>query len=189
MCWRLICKRRASRQSVAQRGRLTRDAAQLGTEFLGVLLNPPWVSVTPKQIEGLALPKLCPVGFIFVWVEKEVLDQVVDVLVQQKYVYVENLTWVLMTANNRVRARVACLVVERAAADGGATPAGGAGGSPLHWALAPHAPHLSSRRARVSQGQGNRASPPAQPGRGSADRKLCRRHVPAANLRCRYCVS
>jgi len=61
--------------------------------------------VTPKQIESLSLPKLCPVGFIFVWVEKEVLDQVVDVLVRQKYVYVENLTWVLMTANNRVRPR------------------------------------------------------------------------------------
>ena len=70
-----------------------------------MLLNPPWASVTPKQVEGLGLPKLCPVGFIFVWVEKEVLDQVVDVFVQQKYVYVENLTWVLMHANNRARTR------------------------------------------------------------------------------------
>jgi len=88
-----------------RRARLTRHAAtQLGTEFLGVLLNPPWASITPKQVDGLGLPKLCPVGFIFVWVEKEVLDQVVDVLVQQKYVYVENLTWVLMNANNRARA-------------------------------------------------------------------------------------
>ena len=99
---------------MVQRVRLTRCATQLGTEFLGVLLNPPWASVTPKQIEGLALPKLCPVGFIFVWVEKEVLDQVVDVLVQQKYVYVENLTWVLMTANNRVRARASRTPVELA---------------------------------------------------------------------------
>ena len=87
---------------------------QLGTEFLGVLLNPPWASVTPKQVEGLSLPKLCPVGFIFVWVEKEVLDQVVDVLVQQKYVYVENLTWVLMHANNRARAQAARAPAERA---------------------------------------------------------------------------
>ena len=79
-----------------------------------MLLNPPWASVTPKQIESLSLPKLCPVGFIFVWVEKEVLDQVVDVLVQQKYVYVENLTWVLMHANNRARARAARAPAERA---------------------------------------------------------------------------
>jgi hypothetical protein len=98
-----------------RRARLTRHAAtQLGTEFLGVLLNPPWASITPKQVEGLGLPKLCPVGFIFVWVEKEVLDQVVDVLVQQKYVYVENLTWVLMNANNRARARAARPPAQRA---------------------------------------------------------------------------
>jgi hypothetical protein len=80
--------------------------AQLGTDFLGVLLNPPWSSVTPKQVEALALPKLCPLGFVFVWVEKEVLDQVVDVMVRLKYVYVENLTWVLMRPNNRVRTPV-----------------------------------------------------------------------------------
>jgi hypothetical protein len=78
---------------------------QLGTDFLGVLLNPPWTTVTPKQVEALALPKLCPLGFVFVWVEKEVLDQVVDAMVRLKYVYVENLTWVLMRPNNRVRAR------------------------------------------------------------------------------------
>jgi hypothetical protein len=103
---------------------------QLGTDFLGVLLNPPWATVTPKQVESLNLPKVCPLGFVFVWVEKEVLDQVlrggkriarllrcanlkrrrvrlraqvVDVLVRLKYVYVENLTWVLMAPNNRVR--------------------------------------------------------------------------------------
>ena len=79
----------------------------LGSDFLGVLLNPPWATVTPKQIESLSLPKLCPVGFVFVWVDKEVLDQVVDVLVRMKYMYVENLTWVLMAPNNRVRTAAA----------------------------------------------------------------------------------
>lgn len=77
-------------------------APQLGTEFLGVLLNPPWGAVTPKHVAELGLPQLCPLGFVFVWVEKEVLDQVVDVLVRLKYVYVENLTWVMMQPNNRV---------------------------------------------------------------------------------------
>ena len=73
------------------------------TECLGVLLNPPWGSVKPKELEGLALPDICKHGFVFVWVDKEVLDEVVDVLVRQKYVYVENLTWVTMAPNNRVR--------------------------------------------------------------------------------------
>lgn len=83
------------------RGRPSRT--QLGNDFMGVLLNPPWKSVTPKQVEALGLSKLCPVGFVFIWVEKEVLDQVVDAMVRMKYVYVENLTWVLMAANNRAR--------------------------------------------------------------------------------------
>ena len=91
-----------------------------------MLLNPPWASVTAKQIEGLGLHKLCPSGFIFVWVEKEVLDEVVDALVRLKYVYVENLTWVLLGANNRVRrraARVACPAArERHALTPGAGP-------------------------------------------------------------------
>lgn len=78
--------------------------SQLGTAFLGVLLNPPWGgALTPSHLAALQLEKLCPLGFVFVWVEKEVLSDVVDVFVKAQFVYVENLTWVHMAPNNRAR--------------------------------------------------------------------------------------
>ena len=35
------------------------------------------------------------------WVEKETLDEVMDTLAKQGYVYVENLTWVILQPNNK----------------------------------------------------------------------------------------
>ena len=81
------------------------DTTQLGTDFLGVLLNPPWhAHVTPTHLAALRLDRVCPLGFIFVWVEKEVLSEVMDVFAKASFQYVENLTWVQMTPANRVRA-------------------------------------------------------------------------------------
>ena len=81
------------------------DTTQLGTDFLGVLINPPWhAHVTPAHLAALRLDRVCPLGFIFVWVEKEVLSEVMDVFAKASYQYVENLTWVQMTPANRVRA-------------------------------------------------------------------------------------
>ena len=74
---------------------------QYGSDFLGVLLNPPWDSVKPAQLAAMQLSRFCPLGFLFVWVEKEVLSEVVDVFVKAEYVYVENLTWVHVAPNNR----------------------------------------------------------------------------------------
>ena len=83
------------------------DPALLGTDYLGVLLNPPWnANVTAEHVAALHLERVCPLGFIFVWVEKEVLSDVVDVLVKASFVYVENLTWVHMDSRNRVRKTV-----------------------------------------------------------------------------------
>lgn len=86
------------------------DPTQLGSDFLGVLLNPPWhARVTPAHVAALHLERVCPLGFIFVWVEKEVLSDVVDVFVKASFVYVENLTWVHMSPMNRVRVLTAIL--------------------------------------------------------------------------------
>ncbi len=83
------------------------DLSKLGKDFLGVLLNPPWgASLTPRQLAAMQLEKLCPLGFIFVWVEKEVLSDVVDVFVSAHFVYVENLTWVHMAPNNKASAEM-----------------------------------------------------------------------------------
>ena len=42
----------------------------------------------------LPLKRLCPVGFAFVWVEKQYLHGVVKQMDSWGFVYIENLTWV-----------------------------------------------------------------------------------------------
>lgn len=82
----------------------------LGTDYLGVLLNPPWDienspdrgDVTVDDIEAIPLEKLTPLGFIFIWVEKENLSKVCDVMHEKNFVYVENLTWVHLKPNNTI---------------------------------------------------------------------------------------
>jgi len=83
---------------------------KLGSNFLGVLLNPPWDiedspdrgDVTIEDIEAIPLEKLTPLGFIFIWVEKENLSKVCDVMDKKNFVYVENLTWVQLKPNNTI---------------------------------------------------------------------------------------
>ena len=83
---------------------------QLGTDYLGVLLNPPWNiedspdrgDVTVEDIAAIPLEQLTPLGFIFIWVEKENLSHVCDIMDQKNFVYVENLTWVHLKPNNTI---------------------------------------------------------------------------------------
>lgn len=61
---------------------------RLGDKFIGVLLDPPYAGhfssaapgakpITVTQLAALNLPQLCPIGFIFIWVDKCVLSDVV----------------------------------------------------------------------------------------------------------------
>jgi hypothetical protein len=61
---------------------------RLGDKFIGVLIDPPYAGdfssaapgakpVTVAQLAALNLPQLCPIGFIFIWVDKSVLSDVV----------------------------------------------------------------------------------------------------------------
>ena len=56
--------------------------------------------VVAKQAK-LNLPAICPIGFIFIWVDKAVLSDVVYLMEKWKYNYVENLTWVQMAPHNK----------------------------------------------------------------------------------------
>ena len=98
---RAVCPADCAQLRVPPRGM---HRALCGRTFLGVLVNPPWdrKGCTVATIEALALDHICPLGFVFIWVEKEVLHQVVDVLSKAKFVYVENLTWVMLQPSNRV---------------------------------------------------------------------------------------
>ncbi|KAK3277794.1 hypothetical protein CYMTET_14222 [Cymbomonas tetramitiformis] len=84
---------------------------KLGT-FLAVLMKPPFDSefsgkragdntVTVEMLKKLDLPKIVPLGFIFIWIDKTVLEEVMNLMYKWNYVYVENLTWVQMLTNNK----------------------------------------------------------------------------------------
>ena len=67
-------------------------------------MNQPWKidqapdkgNVTLEDIAQLPLETLTPLGFIFIWVEKENLSLVCDVMQEKNFNYVENLAWVQM---------------------------------------------------------------------------------------------
>ncbi len=55
-----------------------------------------------QRLARLPLPQLCPVGFVFIWAEKEHIHAVVKQMFKWRYSYVENLTWVYQAPNNAV---------------------------------------------------------------------------------------
>jgi hypothetical protein len=69
--------------------------------ILAVHVNPPWNiadspdkgGVTVEQIGTILFQNLAPYGFVFMWVEKENLSVICDVMMKKQFVYVENLTW------------------------------------------------------------------------------------------------
>ena len=77
--------------------------------YLGVLINPDW-AVEDNEAGGdrlqclrkVPLAKLCPTGFVFIWIEKRDVQNVCDWMYKQNYAYVENLTWVQMLSNNKM---------------------------------------------------------------------------------------
>lgn len=89
---------------------LSADLTALGDDFLAVHCNPPWDipdspdrgGVTVEDIAKIPFQKLAPYGFVFMWVEKENLSQVCDVMLEKAFVYVENMTWVQMHPNNTI---------------------------------------------------------------------------------------
>lgn len=84
---------------------------QLGMEEAGGAASSsgggaPSVAAPPHDplavLRRLPLPRLCPVGYLFLWVPKTLVSQVVRLLYSWGYVYIENLTWVWMNPNNRI---------------------------------------------------------------------------------------
>jgi len=75
----------------------------------GVLINPGWEvpgasggGAAVANLCRLPLPGLCPVGFVFIWVQKPDILAVVVQMRQWGFCYVENLTWVFLHRNNRI---------------------------------------------------------------------------------------
>jgi len=80
------------------------------TKFLAALIDPPWklsssstsLDILPNELEKLNISSLIPNGYIFMWVEKELITEAVLIMNKLKFTYVENLVWVKQSVNNRV---------------------------------------------------------------------------------------
>lgn len=74
----------------------------------GLLINPGWEipgatgAAAVAGLTKLPLPRLCPVGFVFIWVDKQHIAPVVKQMSRWGFVYIENLTWVLTHANHSI---------------------------------------------------------------------------------------
>jgi len=87
------------------------DFSKLG-EFICILMDPPWKLkntphqpgfITPQQLGKLKIDeKLLPAGFIFCWVDKEIIPEAVKVMKKWGFIYVENFVWVRKHVNNRI---------------------------------------------------------------------------------------
>ncbi|KAK9810455.1 hypothetical protein WJX72_010932 [[Myrmecia] bisecta] len=86
------------------------DLARAGSNFLGVLMNPPVVStsgngsvgITSTQLAAMQLGslKLVASGLLCVWAAKDCLAEVARCMSMWGFKYVENLTWLQLSPNN-----------------------------------------------------------------------------------------
>ena len=82
------------------------DSLKKKKVYLGILINKPtWTCDGQERLRALQkipVHRLCPTGFIFIWIDKRDVERVCDWMYEKKYVYVENLTWVYMLPNNKM---------------------------------------------------------------------------------------
>ena len=86
-----------------------RPLPQAPRKFIGVLVSPGWEGPAGsgrasrvEPLRQLQLSKLCPDGFIFIWVQKTDIMAVMSTMYEQGFQYVENLTWVQLGVGNDV---------------------------------------------------------------------------------------
>lgn len=89
----------------------------LGNKFQAIYMDPPFIlpqqrpeDILPGQITleqfakglGQHIPNLITQGFLFIWVEKEVMPQVLKITEKWGFKYVENFAWIKKTVDNRI---------------------------------------------------------------------------------------
>ncbi|KAK9867049.1 hypothetical protein WJX84_006607 [Apatococcus fuscideae] len=75
----------------------------------GLFINAGWAHVSGQQVQDpldrlakLPIPQLCPIGFVFIFADKEHISGVVKQMYKWKFIYIENLTWIFLHANNSI---------------------------------------------------------------------------------------
>ncbi|KAJ1652249.1 hypothetical protein IWQ61_007373 [Dispira simplex] len=85
------------------------DLKSLGTSYQAIYADPPLVlpgespspnKITLDELAKLPLGDLTPNGFLFIWVEKEYLPDIVHMAMAWKFKYVENFCWIKKRVNN-----------------------------------------------------------------------------------------
>ena len=80
------------------------------TSFQGLFINAGWAHPPASaaqqdpldRLSKLPIPQLCPIGFVFIFADKEHIASVVKQMHRWKFIYIENLTWVFLHANNSI---------------------------------------------------------------------------------------
>lgn len=74
----------------------------LGSDFQAVYINSGWdADADPMaRLQQLPISRLCPIGFVFMWVPKTLVQPVVRQMFKWGYAYIENLTWVTLAPNH-----------------------------------------------------------------------------------------
>ncbi|ORY93520.1 hypothetical protein BCR43DRAFT_497075 [Syncephalastrum racemosum] len=90
---------------------LSLDLTQYGTSFSAVYMDPPLLlpgeEPTPGKINVDDLARLnvsdvIPAGFLFIWLEKEFLQKIVNIAAGWGFKYVENFCWIKKNINNQI---------------------------------------------------------------------------------------
>ncbi|CAG8539339.1 9115_t:CDS:10 [Paraglomus occultum] len=90
---------------------LTMNLLRLGKNFQAALIDPPLIlpgespsphKITLSQFASLNITKIIPVGFLFIWVEKEYLPDIIQIADKWHFRYVENFCWVKKHINNQI---------------------------------------------------------------------------------------
>ncbi|KAF9092605.1 hypothetical protein BGX29_005251 [Mortierella sp. GBA35] len=87
------------------------DLTRFGTDFQAIYMDPPLLregqepgpnKITMEQLSTLNIGAILPKGFLFVWVEKEFLPEIVRLAESWEMRYVENFCWIKRNANNQI---------------------------------------------------------------------------------------
>ncbi|RIA93511.1 hypothetical protein C1645_796598 [Glomus cerebriforme] len=90
---------------------LSMDLKKLGQDFQAVYIDPPFLlpneepssdKITLQQFESLKVPDIVPKGFLFIWVEKEFIPDIVQIAEKWNFRYVENFCWIKKHINNQI---------------------------------------------------------------------------------------
>nr|CAG8598316.1 11580_t:CDS:2 [Entrophospora candida] len=90
---------------------LSMDLKKLGTNFQAVYIDPPLLlpgenpspgKITVEQLGKLNVTAVVPKGFLFIWVEKEFIPDIVQIAENWKFRYVENFCWIKKNLNNQI---------------------------------------------------------------------------------------